>query len=159
MILISRRLPLAFLTFVTLSVTASAHAAIIVKGSLDLPHLSERSIILDDVGTSVTTSNDTLDRLETTTAPVPQIAPTAAVIPQFLPVNPPLDEPVGNSVKSTADTAETLPEALSEPQPGPEPYVMLLIGLGMIVVAITLHLKPIQHRRSGFQPSQGMPFV
>ena len=156
MILISRSLLLALITFVTMNVMGSAHAAIIVKGNLDLLHLSDHSIILDD---DASVSNGPLTPLESTITPGPQIPPAVTVVPQLLPVIPPLDKPESDSVKSSAASVETLPETLDEPQPGPEPYVMLLIGLGMIVVAITLHLKPIQHRRSGFQPSQGMPFV
>lgn len=155
MILISRSLPLALITFVIINVMGSAHAAIIDKGNLDPLHLSDHSIILDDA--SIT--NGMLNPLEATITPGSQIPPAVTVVPQLLPVNPPLNKPESDSVKPSAASVETRPETLDEPQPGPEPYVMLLIGLGMIVVAITLHLKPIQHRHSGFQPSQGMPFV
>lgn len=154
--ILARSLALASITFLTSSVMAPVHAAIIVKGSPDLPplYLSDRSMILDDAGPS----NNALP-METAISPELPIAAPEAVVPQFLSEIPPLAKPVGDSVKSSADTIETYPEALDEPQPGPEPYIMLLIGLGMIALALILHLKPIQHRRSGFEPSQGMPFV
>lgn len=154
MILSSRGLPLALMAFVILSLMTPAHGAIIVKGNLDLPQLSDRSIIVDEIDNT----NAALGRLETAIAPVPPMAPPGAMLSPLLPVLP-QDKPAEVTVKPAADTAETHSETLDEPQPETEPYVMLLVGLGMIAVAIVLHLRPIQHRRSGFQPSQGMPFV
>lgn len=160
MALVFRNLSFALVMLVTCSAMASAHAAIIINGNIELPDVLDRSNILGDTDLS----HGTLDRLENTPGletaiePVPQIASGEAGVPEFLPVITTLDEPVINSVKSAYST-RVPPDELGAPQPGPEPYVMLLVGLGLIVVAISLHLNSMQQTRSGFKPPQGMPFV
>ena len=161
MTLIYRSLSFALMTLVTGSAIVASPAEAATKENIELAHLLNRNIILGDGGIS----HGTFHRLGN--APVPdsriepglQIAPGEVAVPEFLPVIATLDEPVSDSVKSTADSTGTLPNDLGVPQPGPEPYVMLLVGLGMIVEAITLHLRSMHQTRSGFKPSQGMPFV
>ncbi len=161
MTLISRSLSFALMTLVTGSAMAASPTEAVIKGNIELPHLLNRSIILGDAGIS----HGTFDRLgnapvlESRIEPGAQIAPGEVVVPEFLPVIATLDEPIVASVKPTTDSTGTPPNNLGVPQPGPEPYVMLLVGLGMIVVAITLHLRSMHQTRSGFKPSQGMPFV
>lgn len=160
MTLISRSLSFALVTLVTGSAMAAAPAEAVIKGNIELPYLPNRSIILGNAGIS----HGTLDRLEntpgreTTIAPGLQIASVEPVAPEFLPVITTLDEPAINSGKSAYSTTVP-PDELGAPQPGPEPYVMLLAGLGLIVMAISLHLNSMQQTRSGFKPPQGMPFV
>lgn len=160
---ISRTLITVLVAFTAFSVMMSAHAGIVIKGNIDLPHWLDHSILLSNSGVSQRFAGPlyhTGDRqsLEYAIEPVPQVAPGEVVPPTFLPGLPNLDS-APDAVKSPTSSTEEPLNIIEVPQSGPEPYVMLLAGLGMIVVAITLHLKSTHQARSSFKPSQGMPFV
>lgn len=156
-----KNLSFALAMLVTGSAAVSAHAEIVIEGIIELPYLLNRSDILGDADVF----HDTLDRLAGAPSvanrfePGHGVAPGAAAVPELLPVLASLDEPVIGADNAANESVATPPVDVGPPQPGPEPYVMLLIGLGLIVLAVTLHLKPMQPPRSGFHPSQGMPFV
>lgn len=154
MALISKNLLFTLLTFVILNVMTSAHAEIVIKGSVELPHQIDGGIIHGHANLSHGTPI-----LESTIEPKPQIAPADVVAPEFSPVSATLDAPVIDTVNASVTDTGTPPGNPVASQPGAEPYVMLLVGLGMIVFAIALHLKSMHRTRSGFKPSQGMPFV
>lgn len=155
-----KNLSFALVMFVTAGAAASARAEIVINGNIELPYLLNRSDILGNADVS----HDTLDALvgppslERRLQQGHGIAAGEAVVPELLPVIASLDAPVIDADNS-ADESVAKRDDEAAPRSGPEPYVMLLIGLGLIVLAITLHLKPIQPPRSGFKPSQGMPFV
>lgn len=158
MTIVLKCLLLALMTLVIRGGVSPAHGAIIVKDNADL---IERSVVLGEPGLS----RGTPDRMENTpelamtAEPMARITHEEAVVSEFVPMVSALDKPVSNSVPSTAHAAARSTDMPGQPQPGFEPYVMLLVGLGMIVVAIILHLKSVQHGHSGFKPPQDMPFV
>lgn len=163
MTFISRSLITALVAFNTFSIMASAHAGIVIKGNIDLPNWLGHSILLSKPGVSHRFSGPlehTVDpqALENAFEPAPQVVPGEVVAPEFLPVLANLDSAT-DAAKFPASSPEAPLNIIEVPQSGPEPYVMLLAGLGMIVLAITLHLKSTHRAQSSFKPSQGMPFV
>lgn len=137
------------------SVMAAAPVKAVIKGNIELPQLPNRSLILGDAGIPHGTFHrlGNAPVLDSTIEPRLLIAPGEVVVPEFLPVIATLDERIIDSVKPTTGSTRTPQKNLGVPQPAPEPYVMLLVGLGMILVAITLHLKSTNQTRSGFKPS------
>lgn len=159
-----KNLSLALTMLVTGSAAVSAHAEIVIEGIVELPYLHNHSDILGDADLP----HDTLDRLggapslENRLELEHGIATGGAAVSELLPVITSLDVPVAHVTHAVqfADELVATPDDPGALHTGPEPYVMALIGLGLIILALTLHLKPMQQPpRSGFKPSQGMPFV
>lgn len=146
MTLIPRSLSLALVVFSIFSGLLSAHASTAIKANIELPNLLDPGILHSDTGiphrvaeaAESAGSPELVNGLETRPE---HLVLGQLVVPSSSPAITNLDASASDSGKSTVASAHTHPDEFGAPQPGPEPYVMLLAGLGMIVFAITLHLK------------------